>query len=439
MKKILLTTSLLILLLFSCSDNDNEKQIPQSVKYNKFNYQDLEQFSTAMSDYVDNVNNQVPGTNLNTKEVVFKDVSDVLKSAGFKEEEIYVNVFKISHKIPRPDLKPGFITNSAILIVPNKELIQDPKGIRLVFNAPGAYTENKEAASLKYKSIENVFENPETTPSLAYNPLMAIHGFAMLIPDYHGFGDSHNECYFSFDKDYLCNEFIELINAGRKILKDEKYTVKDDIIISGYSLGSTSTLPLAKKLDTDPASNIKMKLVMVGSGILDNIDFAERVKKDETTGNHLVFPWMVMSNKYNKYPDLNVNDIIQKKYQDITVEYMMTGDKDVYSLLPLIPEKHSDFYAQQFINSDSITTDSEYAELYDILNHDSTTPWKNKVKIIITHSIYDITCYYEPMKKFADQSKALGGNMIFETTPGEHGLGGLYYYLRLAEELNSNK
>ncbi|MGM5631760.1 lipase family protein [Apibacter raozihei] len=442
MKKFTLFAFICILSTFtSCTDDDiyihTSQQNIKSI--NRLSYDDLSQmelfFKSSISAY-----NSIPGINLDFSNFNLAKQKETLTNKGLHLDSLYVSVYKINYKEQHPGRKGTFINNSGILLLPSKSILSDGKSCKLVIIAPGAYTGKNEAASAIYQDKEllnnQVFENKLTN---FFNNLLAVEGFAVLIPDYPGFGDSYGECSIPvLEAQPMANSLINLTKTAQRVISKLNYSQKNGVILSGYSLGGYTSGLAGKKNETD-RNELNVDLLLVGGALTSLPYLADEVKKDHQTMEHLIFPWAVMAYQHNGYPNLKLDNVILKDQQPNINEYLLSGKYSALDIITnnLFPVNSSDFYTSEFRSSES--SNSDYAYLKQILTENSFSPWKNKTKFQMIHAINDHTAYYEPAKRFADETNQMGGNVTFETTIGAHSEGALFFYQRLLEnsiELN---
>lgn len=429
----------LFLGVYSCSDSDNENTyLPQSkVSYvQSVPASDLIYMNAYVQQLVSVFNAQLD-LNGDLSALNFNERVEFVTKKGFGADSMYVDVYKISYEEQNPTTSLNkYINNSGILLLPSKKFLSDDKSCKLIVIAPGAYADNNESPSMVYKNRESLVNQPIPANQFSsfFNTLLATEGFAVLIPDYPGFGDSYKECTHPLlEAKPMSNSLMNLIKVTQDKISNLNYTQKEGVILSGYSLGGYVSGLTGKRIE-ESNSSIKLDLLFIGGAITDISFLAKEVQRDHATAEHLVFPWGIMSYKQNGYPNLNIDDIIIKEQQTKITDYIMSGSVSATDLISLniFPKKSSDFYTTKFrSNAGETTLGSDFAYLTQILSDNSFNAWKNKVEFKMVHAENDITCYYTPAKAFSDKVNEIGGKVTFETVKGDHLSGAISFYDKL--------
>lgn len=337
------------------------------------------------------------------------------------EGDIQMRAYKISLK---PEASEGFKAQklSGVLLVPP---LEEGRLYRRVVAPPYTYVKKNEAPSVRVKG-------DDLDPHLTFWMLAAyLYGYAVIIPDYPGFGDSYGQCYIPYlEKDLMVRSTMAYMDATQAVLDKEKYEQKAGFILSGYSLGAYVSLQLARALETDQSrSDVRLDLLIVGGSPCNLLQEADLIRASETMPQPYLFPLTLLGYQKNSYPHLVMSDYLKEPYASEAAHYL-DGQTDFGGYFP---EKTADLFTDAFIRNEGLD------EVNEILEANSVAPWKNTCKFIMTHGRDDETVYFEQAKDFSEAHKQNGGAVTFSATSGTHTSAGIWFYLRLYTELNNYK
>lgn len=327
-----------------------------------------------------------------------------------------------------PEASEGFKARklSGVLLVPPLEA---GRSYRRVVAPPYTYVMKSEAPSVRVAE-ENLDAHLVFWLLAAY-----LHGYAVIIPDYPGFGDSYGQCYIPYmEKNLMVRTTMAYMNAAEAVLDEEAYEQKGGLLLSGYSLGAYVSLQLAHTLEmshailSDPSQKHPVDLLIVGGSPCNLLQEADLIRASETMPQPYLFPLTLLGYQKNSYPQLVMSDYLQAPYASEAADYLngqQTGFGDYF------PTKTADLFTEAFLRNEGMDA------VNDILEANSVEPWVNTCKFIMTHGRDDETVYFEQAKDFSEAHVQYGGTVTFSVTSGTHTSAGIWFYLRLYTELNN--
>ncbi|MDR1724045.1 MAG: alpha/beta hydrolase [Tannerella sp.] len=366
-----------------------------------------------------------------------------------------MRAYKVKLLSESPDGSGAMVNLSGALIVPP---LKDGAKYRRVIAPPYTYIRRTEAPTLR-------ISNGNLDPNLVFWLLESYsHGFALIVPDYPGFGDSFGQCFIPYvEKKPMVRTTLEFVGAAQAVLAKENYPQKEGYIISGYSLGAYVSLQLACALESGDdgtgnefvsgktyeylvsdagaaATYARAGYETVGSEVMttevdylfaggspcDLLEEANLVRKAESLPQPYLMPLALLGYKKNGYPQLDLKDYLNEPYATLTEEYL-NGAYDDYA--DKFPKKTSELFTEKFIKNEGMD------EANGILAENSVEPWRNRCKFIMTHGRDDNTVYFEQAKNFAANHNASGGSVRFDATGGSHSSAGLIFFLTVYSEL----
>lgn len=407
----------------SCQNDDfqDDKQAENSDDTTINMGSELQTFDTSDLDKMEEI--------LNAQGIKIETDSNDLKTRGLiVDHNFFVKAIKVSCKSPNPNNDGTYVDMSGVLLVPKKSIISDLFSYRLMVAPPPTYTSNSSAPSNLFKRMSLLFANDQN--KLDYNmfyfyTLQAKSGYAVLIPDYLGYGDSYKQCVHPYIVSKpMVSSVIDLIKAAQNTLSANGYKYKKNLVITGYSQGGFVAASLARELETNYAKTYPVDLLVTG-GTPCNLKQIVDIVRASTTLTHPYFlPLAIWGFQQNTYPQIDIKSILKEPYASKLASAFDGTHSDT---APMFSPVVSDLFTEDFIKY--LDIDPKLAYINQILDENSVKPWVNKCKFVMTHGISDVSVYYQNAKDFADQQNAIGGKVTFVPTVGDHVAGAIPYYL----------
>lgn len=344
---------------------------------------------------------------------------DEVSSRG-KISSVLLRAIKVTTKSPHSADPTKLIDLSGVILVPKYSFTP----LRLVVAPVPTFTANAQAPS-------NLFKNSISLMSdgllnyLYFWSLEAYKGFAVLLPDYPGFGDSYQQCFPPYVvQKPMVNSTIDITKAAQKVLKNNGYRYKSDIIITGYSQGAFVATSTARELELNPSHGLNVSLLVAGgtpANLRYMIDTALEVGQFQPG---YLLPYAACGFKRNGYPDIVFSDIFKEPYASNLYSYFDGTHTD---LSTAFPAEITDLYTEDIINN--WTTSSKYALIRNAVDQNNIQPWKNRCRMIMVHGHQDVTVHYENARDFASRQNLMGGDVIFKTVYGDHLTSVVNYYI----------
>lgn len=418
----LLPTICFVFLLAGCSGSDDwtepEPEVPvepetpvepQTVDYEvirEYTFTDLKTIETEFK-------KELVGTSLEFLSII----GSKAKYAG----DVQLRAYKVAFESEHTDSSGAKINLSGVLIVPP---LDAERSYRQVIAPPYTYVMKEEAPTVRV--AEGSLE-----PHLIFWMLEAyVYGYALLVPDYAGFGDSYGQCYIPYvEKNPMVRTTIEYVDAAQSVLEKEKYEPKDGLIISGYSLGAYVALQVARELETNASYEDKtVDLLFVGGAPCNLLQEANLIRASASLPQPYLLPLALLGYQKNGYPHLAMGDYLKAPYASEASIYL-DGQHDNYTAF--FPKTTSELFTDAFMNNEKMD------ELNRILDENSVKTWANSCRFIMTHGEDDETVYYEQARDFAAEQAKSGGSVSFSKTSGTHTGAGAWFFFKLYVELIS--
>ena len=421
---------ILNLLMFasSCSNTEYDTAKPnegidlsRSEDINSFSLLNLKEMKAILEEQ---------GLDLSTVDLENLEEGDnVTETRGIFIPNPCVKAIKVTTKTLHPDRSGRYIDVSGVLLVPQSTFLTRLVNYRIAIVPPPTYTDNKAAPSNAFKRMSLV-QKDQSLNFLYFWTLKAQSGYLIFIPDYPGFGDSFGQCMHPYlDSKMLVNSTLDLFKVATKTLTENGYHYKKDIVVTGYSQGAFVASSLVREIETNPARNLSVNLLVSGGTPCDLKYIADAVRNSDYVQHTYFLPYGLWGYKENGYPNVNIADFLQEPYASTSRAFYDGTHADINSYFSPVP---SEVYTEKFIKN--LDTDPNLAYMNQILDENSVKPWKNKCKFVMTHGVSDVSVYYQNAKNFANEQNKVG-KVTFHDTPGDHTVAFIPYFAEASSYL----
>jgi len=285
---------------------------------------------------------------------------------------------------------------------------QSPFSVSMLCDNHGTIFTNAEAPT----NVETSNGLPEH--SLAVS-ITAKAGFAAILPDYIGYGDS-NESYKPYMlKNASAQDSLDMIKASIKYMNDNNIPINYQLFISGYSQGGYTALALAQKIENSFSDKISLMAVapMAAPSMLKI--FADNVLKSDANMGVPAFMAFLANSYAFSYSNLTIDEMIINSKID-TFDGLFDGTNNINEIhtqlqLPL-GAPTIDLFNSDFVNDYETTPNHKLKELFAA---NDVVSWNSSTKINLLHCKNDDVIPYT-MSLGAKQSlDAYGSSNVITT------------------------
>jgi len=158
-------------------------------------------------------------------------------------------------------------------------------------------------APTNVQKVQHVYPTALLTTGLA--------GFALIAPDYLGYGDSKGETHPYIMKD-SAQASLDMIRASVRYMTDNHILFNGQLYLSGYSEGGYITMALAKDIQENYSSEFKVMGVAPMAGPYDVEALATASLQLNTPMVYPAFLAEIASSYSKYYADINLGDLVVK-------------------------------------------------------------------------------------------------------------------------------
>jgi pimeloyl-ACP methyl ester carboxylesterase len=401
-------TACLIAFIAGCSDKNKEDSANTDTPPDPVSFEILKEYSF---DELKGVEKSLAGN-------LLPSLLNIIGNHAKYEGNVQIRVYKVMLEAAYTSGSTTKINLSGLLIVPPPD---EGRKCRQVIAPTYTYVMKEDAPTVRVA-------NDRPDAHLMFWLLEAYqHGYAVMIPDYPGFGDSYGQCYIPYvEKEAMVRTMAGYVEAARMVLAREKYACEGGFIIAGYSLGAYVSLQLTREFETAAAGDMPVDLLVTGGSPCNLLQQAELIRTSVTLPQPHLLPLALLGYRENSYPHLVMTDYLKEPYASGTAVYLDGQHGDYESFFT---KNTSDLFTAKFLQNEGMD------EMNRILVDNSVRPWKNRCRFIMTHGADDETVYYAQAKDFAAEQEKYGGSVSFNRTVGTHTSAGIWFFLRLYAEL----
>lgn len=293
------------------------------------------------------------------------------------------------------NMKGEFVNASGLLVIPTPTVAYTNylKSIGKSFSI-SAVCDNHGTIFLDSESPTKV---EEATHSYPIAVLMSGYaGFALIAPDYLGFGDSKGQVH-PYIMEKSTEASLDMIRASIRYMTDNHIAFNGQLYLSGYSEGGYVAMALAKDIQENHSSEFQVIGVAPMAGPYDVKALADA---DLQTNTPMVYPAFLaeVASSYSKAYDINISDMVVKPDVFNSVD-LFGGDYDgvpIHVALGLADVANGDYgfnthYANELFKASFINDYFSNAsnELKTKFIQNSVYDWTPKMKMNIIHCVDD--------------------------------------------------
>ncbi|MBT6438346.1 MAG: T9SS type A sorting domain-containing protein [Flavobacteriales bacterium] len=238
--------------------------------------------------------------------------------------------------------------------------------------------------------------------------IAASHGYAVVMPDYIGMGDSpgfHPYCHAQTE----ANAVLDIIRSGKLFCNSNGYALNDQIFLMGYSQGGHATMAAIKEIELNYSSefNVVASVPMAGPYDISGVQ-RELLENDSVYSQPGYLPYIIMG--YNEVYDLydSLQEVFAPPYDSILATLFdgTNGMGTINGYLPSIPKNMIDSaYFANFL-ADSLHPFKEALRDNDLYN------WVPQTHIRMAHCAGDNVVPYEHAQIAYDAFIAAGADSV---------------------------
>lgn len=221
-------------------------------------------------------------------------------------------------------------------------------------------------------------------PAYQFVEIMASMGYAVVIPDYPGFGESAHMAHPYLIREPTVRSIVDMLFAVREADSGELtgLSIKNEYFLMGYSQGGWATLSLHKALEKEYYGDFTLKGSVCGAGPYDLNLLFSAMSGVESYPMPVYIGYIV--NAYSFYDQFTnpVSDILKEPYASRLSDLYdgtMTSDQINNQLTTSI----SDLFTEEFLSG--FESGAKYSSVRAALTENSIEAWNTSVPLFLIH------------------------------------------------------
>ncbi|MBB6460653.1 alpha/beta hydrolase family protein [Flammeovirga kamogawensis] len=276
-------------------------------------------------------------------------------------------------------------------------------------------------------------EAPSVTNLPSYE-IGASLGYAIIVPDLIGFGDSEEIFQYYFIKDKSTETSINLTLAAKTLANKLEIDTSDNYFLAGYSQGGFSSLSIAEKLLESEIEQINVLGCFTGAGGYNLPLVMNEILKNEQYESPAFLALIVLS--YYEYYDFDfeLSDIFKSPYHN-TIQELLSGKLNTPQVNNQLPKTLNTLFTNTFLTD--LKNEENSNPIYQKLQTNSVSIFETHFPIYFYHSPFDEIIPYSSSENISDNFLKSNSNIFFEEIEGtSHSNAALYMLIKSLEQIS---
>jgi pimeloyl-ACP methyl ester carboxylesterase len=220
---------------------------------------------------------------------------------------------------------------------------------------------------------------------LSMESVLAMKGYAVILPDYVGYGLSRDEVHPYLHWRSAARTAVDLLNGMPALLAHYGYSYPKDVVISGYSQGGAVALGVARMLE-EMDTDWTIRKLYAGAGPYDPAaTYVYSVERD-TMGIPAAIPLIVMGLSDAYGLEFDLEDYFLEPLLSHYDEWVLSKECTVKQINDLM----GSIVMSELMTPESLDMDSPLAEmLYEMLSWNSNVGYDLQSPAYFLHSLDD--------------------------------------------------
>ena len=220
------------------------------------------------------------------RDMIWEQTQNELRRHNFSERSLYRTMYKIYH-----------YTNKHYVSIPCAYWSKNTNGDSILVSGKVYLPKNRNLQGIviaNHYTITSDIEAPSNT--LSTESIFTMKGYAVIMPDYIGYGLSHEEVHPYLHWRSAAQTAVDLLNCMPSLLNYYGYSYPTDVVISGYSQGGAVALGVARMIEENCNNQIDwtVRKLYAGAGPYDPATTYIYSIESDTIGIPAAIPLIVM-------------------------------------------------------------------------------------------------------------------------------------------------
>ncbi|WP_020531679.1 lipase family protein [Flexithrix dorotheae] len=248
----------------------------------------------------------------------------------------------------------------------------------------------------------------EANPFYAFE-LFAAAGYATVLPDMIGFGETKDMVQHYYNKEANSQVAIDMMHAGREFLRGKDIELNDQLFLLGYSQGGFITIATQQAIESDPALNWDITAVAAGAGSY-NIEFVmdDVINRGIFTAPGFLSLIVYSFNEVNGFGK-SMDYYFQEPYAS-QIPDLLDGSSGFAEVNAALSDTLSVYFQSTFVDGLKNRTETE---MINAFRANSVQDWKPNAPVRLYHSSGDQYIPIEDSQQTAEVMSKNGADVTF--------------------------
>lgn len=239
--------------------------------------------------------------------------------------------------------------------------------------------------------------------------VIAASGYATVLPDMIGFGETKDRVQHYYDKETNGQVAIDLIKAGEEFLREKEMLLSNQLFLFGYSQGGFITLATQQAIENDPELDWEIAAVAAGAGSY-NIEFVmdDVLSRGVFTSPGFLSLIIYSYNVVNGF-DKPMDYYFQEPYASQMPE-LLDGSKSQREVNKALSDTLKNYFQPLFMEGMMNRTETE---IINAFRDNSVHNWQPEAQLRLYHSSGDQYIPIEDSQNTANIMKNGGSDVTF--------------------------
>ena len=221
-------------------------------------------------------------------------------------------------------------------------------------------------------------------PAYQFVEITASMGYAVVIPDYPGFGKSAGIPHPYLISEPTVRSITDMLYAAREMDSedDPEITINNEVFIIGYSQGGWATLSLHKALEQEYSDDFNLMGSVCGAGPYDLNFLFNSITGSDSYPMPVYLCYII--NAYSAYDQFTnpVSDILSEPYAS-RLPGLFNGTLSFDQINSQLTTSVTGLFTGGFLSG--FATEAKYSTIRNSLTANSVTAWKTTVPLLLIH------------------------------------------------------
>lgn len=283
-------------------------------------------------------------------------------------------------------------------------------------------------------TITNNSWAPTSGQSFDIEPIFGLLGYAVVMPDYIGYGASSAEIHPYMHSQLTASASIDAYLAAQEYLQTLKRSLAGEVILMGYSQGAAAAIATQKLAEQEYSDEFTIKKVYAGSGPYDLIATQKQFIAIDKSSMPVTLALTVLGLNDGDNLDLNLDNILRGPILNNYSDWILSKKYTASEIMKFMgSNKTSDFMHPDWYKENG---NQDINKLYASFAKNSLIDgWRPKAPILLMHGSDDTAVPIINSQNLYNKMKSQNCAIELVIVPGDHMPAAIPFYTHILQNL----